>query len=55
MVGCDGSMEVVVVGNGDTGWMRWKLTVGGDLGGGALGVGDELAEGGDFSEESLEG
>ena len=34
--------------HGDTGWMRWKLNVGGDFGGGALGVVDELTEGGDF-------
>lgn len=34
--------------HGDTGWMRWKLNVGGDLGGGALGVVDELSEGRDF-------
>ena len=34
--------------HGDTGRMRWKLNVGGDLGGGALGVVDELSEGRDF-------
>ena len=34
--------------HGDIGWMRWKLNAGGDLGGGALGVVDELSEGRDF-------
>ena len=32
----------------DTGWMRWKLNVCGDLGGGGLGVVDELSERRDF-------
>ncbi len=34
--------------HGDGGWMWWKLNIGRDLGGGGLGVVDELAEGSDF-------
>jgi hypothetical protein len=34
--------------HGDTGWMWWKLNIGGNLGGGGVCVVDELAEGRDF-------